>query len=364
MKSKVFFILLAVVLALSMGLVGCAGEEGPETSDNSLTVSSGEGGEVTSPGEGAFTYDEGEVVALAAVPEAGYRFVDWTGDVGTIANVNAATTDITIYSDYSIIANFEPEAELDLTYAVVDTGQDECYDNSSEIGCPQAGQPFYGQDAQYDGNQPGYTLSADGITVYDNVTGLTWTRGADWTADGGVDVDDKFTCTGAQTYVDTLNAQNHGGFNDWRVPSIKELYSLIDYRGTDPDPMAGGSSGLVPFIDDDIFEFAYGDTSTGERIIDSQWVTTTLYVSKVMDNMTAMFGVNFADGRIKGYPSGSPRGRREKTFHVLYVRGNKDYGKNKFHDNGDGTITDKATGLMWMKVDSGALKAGRKRTVD
>lgn len=352
MKNRVFLVSLAVVLVLSVGLVGCAGEEGPETSDYNLTVSSGEGGEVTSPGEGAFTYDEGEVVALAAVPEAGYRFVDWTGDVGTIANVNVATTDVTIYSDYSITANFEPEPELYLNYAVVDTGQDECYDNSSEIACPQAGQPFYGQDAQYDGNQPSYTLSADGLTVYDNVTGLTWTQGADWTDDGVVDADDKFTYADAQTYVDTLNAQSYGGFNDWRAPSIKELYSLIDCRGTDPDPMAGGSSGLVPFIDDDIFEFAYGDTSAGERIIDSQWVTTTLYVSKVMDNMTAMFGVNFADGRIKGYGLTGPPGG-EKTFYARFCRGNTQYGQNNFIDNGDGTVTDEATSLMWSQSDSG-----------
>jgi hypothetical protein len=307
-----------------------------------------------SPGEGAFTYDEGVVVDLTAVPESGYRFVNWTGDVSTIANVNAATTDITIYSDYSITANFEPEPELDLSYAVVDTGQTECYDNASEIACPQAGEPFYGQDEQYDGNQPSYTLSADGLTVYDNVTGLTWTQGADWSGDGVVDVDDKFTYADAQTYVDTLSAQSYGGFNDWRVPSIKDLYSLIDYRGTDPDPMAGGSSGLIPFIDDDTFEFAYGDTSAGERIIDSQWVTTTIYVSTVMNDMTAMFGVNFADGRIKGYPVGPMPGQSEgKLFYARFCRGNTQYGQNNFIDNGDGTVTDGATGLMWSQSDIG-----------
>ena len=354
MKNRVFLVSLAVVLVLSVGVVGCAGQEGPETSEYNLTISSTGGGEVTSPGEGAFTYDEGEVVALMAVPETGYRFVNWTGDVGTIANVNAATNDITIYSDYSITANFELEPELDLSYAVVDTGQDECYDNSSEIACPQLGEPFYGQDAQYSGTQPSYTLSADGVTVYDNVTGLTWTQGADWTGDGVVDIDDKFTYAGAQTYVDTLNAQSYGGFNDWRVPSIKELYSLIDYRATDPDPMAGGSSGLVPFIDDDIFEFAYGDTSGGERIIDSQWVTTTLYVSTVMNDMTAMFGVNFADGRIKGYPVRPMPGQTEgKLFYARFCRGNTQYGQSNFIDNGDGTVTDEATGLMWSQSDSG-----------
>jgi hypothetical protein len=43
------------------------------------------------------------------------------------------------------------------------------------------------------------------------------------------------------------------------------------------------------------------------------------------------------------------------------VRGNRSYGKNDFKDNGNGTVTDRATGLMWMKVDSGRLKAGRNK---
>ena len=57
--------------------------------------------------------------------------------------------------------------------------------------------------------------------------------------------------------------------------------------------------------------------------------------------------------RIKGYDLLMPGGGMEKTFFVLCVRGNPSYGKNDFHDNGDGTITDRATGLMWSKADSG-----------
>ena len=72
-----------------------------------LTISSTTGGSVTLPGEGAFTYDAGTVVSLAATPASGYQFVNWTGDVGTIANINAASTTITMNGDYSITANFE-----------------------------------------------------------------------------------------------------------------------------------------------------------------------------------------------------------------------------------------------------------------
>jgi len=72
-----------------------------------LEISSTEGGLVTTPGEGAFNYECGTVVSLEASPDAGYHFVNWTGDVDTVEDVNAATTTITVNGDYSITANFE-----------------------------------------------------------------------------------------------------------------------------------------------------------------------------------------------------------------------------------------------------------------
>jgi len=74
-----------------------------------ITISSSAGGSVTTPGEGTFTYGAGMVVELLAKAEEGYDFVDWTGDVGTIAYVNYYSTTITMDSDKSITANFEPE---------------------------------------------------------------------------------------------------------------------------------------------------------------------------------------------------------------------------------------------------------------
>jgi hypothetical protein len=82
----------------------------PEPHD--LTTSSTEGGSVTTPGEGVFTYDEGKVVNLVATPDESYRFVEWTGDVGTIADVHAAATTITMNSDYSITAEFIKQYDL------------------------------------------------------------------------------------------------------------------------------------------------------------------------------------------------------------------------------------------------------------
>jgi len=73
----------------------------------SLTTSSTEGGSVTEPGEGTFVYAASTEVELVAVPDEHYHFVEWTGDVSTIAEVYAASTNITMNDSYSITANFE-----------------------------------------------------------------------------------------------------------------------------------------------------------------------------------------------------------------------------------------------------------------
>jgi len=233
----------------------------------------------------------------------------------------------------------EPETTraYDLTYVIVDTGQDKCYDNSHEIASPQPDQALYGQDAQYQGTQPDYRNNGDG-TVTDLNTGLMWQR----------DPGEKMTYFDAVSGAESFSL---AGYNDWRLPTIKELYSLIIFSGTDVN--LESVEPAIPFIDTDYFDFEYGDTSAGERIIDSQFVSSTKYVSTTMQGNDTVFGVNFADGRIKGYPTKPMRNQSGgKTFFVLYVRSNSDYGVNSFVDNSDGTITDTATGMMWSQADS------------
>jgi hypothetical protein len=100
-----------IVVALVLGIAGCGG--GGVKYD--LTISSTAGGSVFNPGEaGPYTYDEGEVVNLVAEAEEGYRFVKWTGYVVTIADVEDATTTITMNGDYSITAKFEG---VEITFA-------------------------------------------------------------------------------------------------------------------------------------------------------------------------------------------------------------------------------------------------------
>lgn len=216
---------------------------------------------------------------------------------------------------------------------IVDTGQTKCSNDSTQISCPSRGS-FSGQDAQYSSNQPSYQDNGDG-TVTDLVTGLMWAKNA------GEKVSYEAAVKNAKGY-------DLAGYDDWRVPTIKELYTLINFNGEDINPTNTSTAELTPFIDTNYFDFEYGNTSAGERIIDSQWVTSSKYVSTVMNSQECFFGVNFADGRIKCYPTG---GDRSKGYFARYVRGSS-YGDNNFSDNEDGTITDRATELIWQQNDS------------
>ena len=236
--------------------------------------------------------------------------------------------------------------------AIVGTGQLTFWNSAGkEISASAKGAPFYGQDAQFPGTAPSYKDNGDG-TISDLVTGLMWTKTPDVNGDGKINAADKLTLSQALERAGTLRA---GGHSDWRLPTIKEQYSLIDFSGVDPLLADTDTSRLTPFIDTKYFTFGYGDISAGDRIIDAQMAASTLYVGKTFIFLQTMFGTNFVDGRIKGYPPAIGMGSfAEKTFYAYYVRGNPAYGVNSFTDNGDSTVTDKATKLMWSQADSGS----------
>jgi hypothetical protein len=220
------------------------------------------------------------------------------------------------------------------SYVVVDTGQDHCYSDTAGIGCPLEDENFYGQDAQYQGVQAVYRDNGDG-TVTDLNTGLMWQQEPD--------LGNKSTYAEAFSGAESFSLS---GYDDWRLPTIKELYSLIDFNG---------SSRLeIPYLNTNYFSFRFGDEGLGERQIDAQYWSSTEYVGTTMNGNFTVFGVNFADGRIKGYPAEGKNGREMEQF-VRYVRGNLDYGQNIFINNDNGTIADQATGLVWQAVDSGTV---------
>ena len=225
-------------------------------------------------------------------------------------------------------------------YPIVDTGQGKCYDKSGEIPCPADG-AFFGQDAQYTGLEPAFKDNGDG-SVTDQNTGLVWQKSPDSDGNGKVNAADKQTFQAAGAYCDNLSL---AGADDWRLPDIKTLYSLIDFRGTNTSG-ATGLVDLIPFLDNAYFKFVYGDTAAGEGTSAAQFVSNSVYADTTSNEGGKVFGVNFADGLIQGY------GKTAMKFYVLCVRGDSAYGANRFADNGDETVSDLATGLVWQKADS------------
>lgn len=232
------------------------------------------------------------------------------------------------------VDNDGDEIELDYTYPIVHTGVETLYTNIGTTSNLSEGETFYGQDANYRVNSPSYTDNGDG-TITDNITGLMWEQ----------DMGDKITFDDASLKAESSTLGEH---SDWRVPSLKELYSLIQFTGS-----VNGAVSISMFIDTDYFNQPLGDTSIGEREIDAQTWCSTEYVGLTMGGDKTVFGVNFVDGRIKGYPKYLKSTGAPNTMYFRMVRGNIEYGKNSFTDNGDGTVSDTATGLMWQTADDG-----------
>jgi len=209
---------------------------------------------------------------------------------------------------------------INVTYPIVETNQGLCYDNCVQIDPPAEGAAFYGQDAQYTGTPPSYTDNGDS-TITDNVTGLIWAQRVSTYA---------MSWTEASSYCESLEL---GGYDDWRLPTVKELWSIRDF-----------SMGF-PWVDTDYFYLVGDGSDNGQH---HSWTSTQYLVESEYQNDQVVgdpaFIVNDWSGHIKAMSG---------DRFVRAVRGVTDYGINAFVDNGDGTVTDNATGLMWSQDDNG-----------
>ena len=209
-----------------------------------------------------------------------------------------------------------------------DTGQTKCYNNSTEITCPEAGEDFYGQDASYLINPPSYTkLDVNGndlpdsatewSMVQDNVTGLIWEVKTD---DGSIhDEGNTYTWQDAQdVFIAELNSSSFGAHSDWRVPTIEELVSILNF-GT-----------YNPVINTDYFP---------NTVTYLYWSSTTL-----ADIATIAWTLSFGAGSTyDGY-------NKSYTLSVRAVRGEQAGSFEHLVINAGGTVTDTLTGLMWQKA--------------
>lgn len=215
---------------------------------------------------------------------------------------------------------------------VPDTGQTTCYNNAGRrITCPVPGQAFYGQDASYAINPPSYTKldgrgdelpdnAAEWVMVRDNVTGLIWEVKTDDNS-----IHDQYRSYApsyaADAFIDLVNAEQFGGFSDWRMPTVKELLWLVD------------SGRYAPAINIDYFP----NTVKGSY----------LAFMDPGDYTGGSGSVDFLSGR--GLYFSQPG-----SFYIRAVRGEKS--SSSLTDNGDGTVTDNDTGLMWSQASASNTK--------
>ena len=214
-------------------------------------------------------------------------------------NINAPAGAPTNTYSYTVAASAPTNASSML--ALPDTGQTTNYSSS------------FGEDSDYTIHPPGYTNNGDG-TISDKVTGLMWQQ-----TDGG-----EMTWESATNYPSTLSI---GGHSDWRLPTAHELYSLIKHGA------------INPAMDTNFF-----GVTTAEY-----WWTRDVQAN----NASNIWVVN-AGGGIGNHPKGetiSAGGARR--FHARCVRGAPAPSTNSpmhhFTSNGNATITDTDTGLMWQQ---------------
>jgi hypothetical protein len=113
------------------------------------------------------------------------------------------------------------------------TGQTTCYDASGNvIACTGTGQDGDLQEGVA-WPSPRFTNNNDG-TMTDNLTGLMWTQNANAPGPAGCNPDATYTWQGALDYAACLNTNNYLGHNDWRLPNVNELESLVNIGQSSP----------------------------------------------------------------------------------------------------------------------------------
>jgi hypothetical protein len=193
-----------------------------------------------------------------------------------------------------------------------DTGitASQCYQAGSDslVACTSAGATavnnaqdgMVGRDANPATNDNadgklGFSFTAvTGGCVQDNVTGLMWeVKTLDGELRGWVHSYTNYgnnSAADASTFVTAVNASNLCGHNDWRLPTVDELQSIVDYSVADPGPT----------IDTTWFPHTMGYV---------YWSSSPSFV----DSSYNAWNVNFYDGVVG--VSG-----RDQSLHVRLVR--------------------------------------------
>lgn len=156
------------------------------------------------------------------------------------------------------------------------TGQSTCYDTAgTPIACASTG--LDGELQQ--GATRGFTDNGDG-TFSDSTTGLMWEKLAD---DGSIhDWDTGYTWADAiAVKIASLNSTNFAGHNDWRLPNINELQSLVHYGTSYPSSYAVTDTACAPGCTvatcSCIKAESYWTSTTSMRTLSEAWVVSFVF---------------------------------------------------------------------------------------
>ena len=117
-------------------------------------------------------------------------------------------------------------------FKLPDTGQTTCYDTAGNvISCASTG-----QDGAYNINPMSYTDNGNG-TVTDNNTGLMWQKQDDGNRYNWYQASGTYNAAYNPTSQDVCGSLTLGSHSDWRLPTKKELMSIVNYGIPPPGPM-------------------------------------------------------------------------------------------------------------------------------
>ncbi|MDA3815217.1 MAG: DUF1566 domain-containing protein [Patescibacteria group bacterium] len=165
----------------------------------------------------------------------------------------------------------------------------------------------------------------------DNVTGLVWEVK---TNDNSIqDADNKFSIEEAEEYIEKMNQANYNGRNDWRLPTAKEVF-YFKYFGKDYQKGRAFVSNLSCFL----YDNKPASFDMGRSFLVSNKSTFNTPMNSNFYLYRGRFGYfQTTNAYIDG----------DEEYYIIAVSGKET--ESEFIDNGNGTVTDKNTGLMWMK---------------
>ena len=122
----------------------------------------------------------------------------------------------------------------------------QAFDKWPDTGQTTSYTDTFGEDSDYNINLQSYTKLGSGGVVLpdtatpadgwmmtrDNITGLIWEVKKD---DGSIhDKDATRTGNDTASFITAINNEHFGGFSDWRMPTIKEISTLVNSDRYDP----------------------------------------------------------------------------------------------------------------------------------